>query len=485
MIYWLKVTYCSAILLFIYHVFLEREKIHSFNRFFLLFAIGFSFGTPFLIYQSEFIHSSAPARVIIREMVYQPALSIPSASSVQLSWFNALLFGYAIISLTLAVRFIINLAKLNTRVRNCETIAYQNSTLVLLSDSTPPHSFLKFIFVNRQEFEQGKVEKEVLEHELTHVTQLHSVDVLVMELLLIFAWINPILFLYRRAIQLNHEFLADEKVIQSFDPRNYQLLLLSKLTSPKKSYPLSSTLTYLLTKKRFLMMTKKITPSVRVKQVMLVPMLVALGLLFCEQVYAQDATVKEEVAPTKKNYPTPPVVLPVVDRLASDNRDQSAAPEKLLTEYKNISTRYLRKTGAKSVIEIPVSEGKRLEEIFLQMNREQQLQQRIVFLKPLPPLSRTTPTDSQLNSWKDSKFGVWIDDVRISNSELSKYSASDFGLASVSKLLKGATNYGKEVFQVNLMTEKYYQEYYNQTVRDTRNQMVFLSKNQSYHLIRN
>src|SRR5690606_22385705 len=116
----------------------------------------------------------------------------------------------------------------------------------------------------------------------------HSWDVVFVELLMVFFWFNPFLYIYRKSIRTNHEFLADEEVLNHHsDTTAYQHLLLEKI--PVKSQTtMSSSFNYLVTKKRLIMMTKKTS---RLKTVALkffsIPLLAVVMLLFSEKVSAQ------------------------------------------------------------------------------------------------------------------------------------------------------------------------------------------------------
>jgi beta-lactamase regulating signal transducer with metallopeptidase domain len=59
-----------------------------------------------------------------------------------------------------------------------------------------PHSFLRYIFINENDFYSGRLEPEVLQHELAHARQRHSYDILLMEILQALLWFNPFIFLY-------------------------------------------------------------------------------------------------------------------------------------------------------------------------------------------------------------------------------------------------------------------------------------------------
>ncbi len=159
-------------------------------------------------------------------------------------------------------------------------IDYKNAKLILLTEKTLPHTFLNTIFINETEYNNRKIEAELYTHELTHVTQKHTLDILFIEILKTIFWFNPIFIFYKKAIQLNHEFLADEKVVTSYNNVPfYQSLLLSKANENQTFY-LASNLNYLITKKRLIMMTKTTSKTKSLlKKAMLIPIVTALLFL--------------------------------------------------------------------------------------------------------------------------------------------------------------------------------------------------------------
>jgi len=297
--YIVKTILCSAILILIYYLVLEREKIYRFNRFYLLFSIVFSFIIPVITIKIR------TAVSLISPTVYQPVSSIQGAVSQQtlpsvnenITPGNILLLVYLGVTLFLFIRFIINVIVLFIKIKNNDSVPYHGAKLVLTGDNHVPHSFLNYIFIFKEDYVKGNIEKEIFNHELAHVRQRHSLDILFIELITLFAWINPILFLYRRAIQLNHEFLADEFVVNSVtSPHDYQLLLLDKAMQPSVLV-LSSSFNYLQTKKRIIMMTKKTSFRIAIlKQIALIPVIIITGFLFSTKIIAQDSkkTVKKQ-----------------------------------------------------------------------------------------------------------------------------------------------------------------------------------------------
>ncbi|MCH5687428.1 M56 family metallopeptidase [Niabella sp. W65] len=94
-------------------------------------------------------------------------------------------------------------------------------------------------------------------HELAHIRQKHSWDILFLELLKIITWFNPFIYWYKRSVMINHELLADAAVIKQLgDVRSYQVVLLQR-AAMQSSLALASSFTFYITKKRLTMLLKK------------------------------------------------------------------------------------------------------------------------------------------------------------------------------------------------------------------------------------
>ena len=285
-------------LLAVYHLFLEKEKIHIFNRFYLLFSLVFSLVIPFITIE------------IIQEVAQPTAnpgsIQILQGSAIELEETNYFEIGlwslYAAVTILLAVRFISNIIKISSKMKSNTPIEYKNAKLILVPEKTLPHTFLNTIFINETEYNNRKIEAELYTHELTHVSQKHTLDILFIEILKTLFWFNPIFIFYKKAIQLNHEFLADEKVVNSYNNVPfYQSLLLSKANENQPFY-LASNLNYLITKKRLLMMTKTTSKTqALLKKAVLIPIVATLLFLLCTKVVAQETNVKKEITPKKSD----------------------------------------------------------------------------------------------------------------------------------------------------------------------------------------
>lgn len=272
-----KVSIALVICYAFYRAFLAKESMFRFNRFFLIFALSFSLIVPFLqmpfgvqISENIFSEQTATLPSVEKERsqteintqpvtLHQWENEVPSQTpTVSAPNWNAIFLSIYLIGLIFfSIRFSFQLAQLIRLVRNNPTIKDNECTYVLLSDQTIPYTFLNFLFVEKESFQRKTIEKEILCHELTHIRQKHSWDILLVEFLKIVFWFNPLYLLYKQAIQLNHEFLADEAVNATFREKTaYQWLLLHKTTGRQVSLSMSSPFNFSATKRRIIMMGK-------------------------------------------------------------------------------------------------------------------------------------------------------------------------------------------------------------------------------------
>lgn len=315
-LYLIKSGLCLAIVLGIYHLLLEREKMHQFNRFFLLFGLGFSFVAPLLeiAYFSGLgydFFATDPTLIAVGQAsgtieIVTETTNLPSASPLSaINYMQLLLPIYFLISGALLVRLIRNITVILRKAYQNQQVDFKGNKLVLVKDEILPHTFWNYIFINEAAYKNDNIEAELFTHELTHAHQRHSFDILLLEILHVLFWFNPFLIPYKRAIQLNHEFLADDQVIKSHRRvRDYQELLLDKATQSKVY--LASNLNFSVTKKRLTMMTKNTSRhrSLCLATAVL-PLFACLLLLFSCKTNAQELEqqwTEKEIQEHKEEY---------------------------------------------------------------------------------------------------------------------------------------------------------------------------------------
>lgn len=279
-IYLIKSSLCLLIFLILYYLVLERENMPIFKRFYLLFSLAFSFVMPFIIINFESESTSFLANTSTLQTFVLPTIEVVTTTNYRPQILYTL---FGIITSIFVIRFILNLRKISKTRQNAELIKYQDAEIALVDSEIAPHTFGNTIFINKKEYESNLIENVVYLHELTHVRQKHTLDVLLIEALKTIFWFNPLLILYKKAIQLNHEFLADQKVISTEDNINtYQNILLSNIYKPSNLYLSSNLNSFLKTKKRFIMMTKTSSKSkALLTKLSVIPVIALLTMISC------------------------------------------------------------------------------------------------------------------------------------------------------------------------------------------------------------
>ena len=466
-IYLLKVVLCSALFLGCYFLLFRSEKTYRFNRFYLLFSLFASFIIPFI----EIENGSTPINIPQVETVFIPTLDAQPITvekeiiiaTIQTPKINIPLLIYILVSIVTLLIFLKNIFVLIKEIRNNEKVFFGTFSIVLLNKKLTPYSFLKYVFVNREDYTNQNIEKEIFLHEYTHVKQRHSYDILVIELMRVFLWFNPLLFFYKKAVQLNHEFLADEAVINAYENvANYQYLLIEKASQPNH-FLFTSSFNYSITKQRLIMMTKS-TSRTKVMLITLafVPLFIGAIFIFSTKIYAQKSVDKIEQKggiSNKKN-----------------------ASKQMLEEYEAIVRKYLNEIpNSKNIytmlenINQNITDKERIREIFNSMSKGQQIAQNVKVMRISDHISpRKAPSEKEFENFKDpKKFGVWLDDKKVKNTELNKYQASDFSNFDISNLYGSARfdRQGKRLiykYQLDIMTTDFYEKYRKETLANTQ-----------------
>lgn len=316
LVFLLKSSACLAIFLMFYKLLLEKECMHTFKRYYLLVALVLALVIPSITF-TEYVEviptpaSIAPEDTISTEttMAIRENTAAQEVNTTGIDyWLLVLWTLYGLGVLLFSLKFFFNLQKIARNIRNNQKLKIDSIINVLLKDAIVPHTFLNYIFLNRQKFESNEIPKDVLVHEATHARQKHSLDVLFVELLQIAFWFNPLIHLAKKSIKLNHEFLADAAVIhQGSATADYQNTLLAFASSAnyKNNQPSMANAinysSYSSIKKRFkVMKTRTSKKSILVKSIMVLPILAFLVFGFSGR---ETKTIVKKSSSTESNRP--------------------------------------------------------------------------------------------------------------------------------------------------------------------------------------
>jgi len=224
-IYIIKSAVCLGILFAFYKIFLERENMHIFKRFYLIGILAVAYSIPFVTFTEYIEVQKSIGPVLTSENLTADSSEItPTINYLPLIIWSLYLLGVLFFSLKFSKNLFSIIQKIN------KNPLYKNKSIfhVLLKTPTTPHTFFSYIFLNKQKFEANEIPEEVLLHEQAHACERHSFDVLFIELLQIVFWFNPIIYFIKHSIKLNHEFLADRAVLSNgIETSYYQNILLA------------------------------------------------------------------------------------------------------------------------------------------------------------------------------------------------------------------------------------------------------------------
>jgi hypothetical protein len=218
--YILQASIALAVLYGIYEILLKRETFFQINRIYLVSSLLLAFLIPAFPVVSPFrTAAGGPAFVLAEE------LSPAGAASLGFGLVDLLPYLYWAGVMVFLFRFGFQLARLARVIRRNGIRRIGGVKVVTVDREFPPFSFLGIIFLGQGLDRNGNL-RRILAHEGVHIHQLHTFDVLLMEIVLSLQWFNPFVWPYKKALQATHEYLADAGVIaQGFSSVRYQLLM--------------------------------------------------------------------------------------------------------------------------------------------------------------------------------------------------------------------------------------------------------------------
>lgn len=297
--YFLKVNAALALFYAFYRLFCLKDTFFGWRRaalmgFLLAAALVPLCNVQHWVQEQE---SMAAMAVLYAEHLLPP---VTAEAPAELSWqaLIARLTGWAYAGgvLLLFIRFSAQLFTIIRLAHLTPTALLHGHRVHLLPKASGPFSFFRWIFVHPASHSDGEL-KEVLAHELTHARQLHSLDVVAAELACIVCWFNPFVWLLKREVRANLEYLADEHVVQAgYDSRTYQYHLLG-LANQKAAANLYNNFNVLPLKKRITMMNKRRTREIgRTKYMMFLPL--AALLMIVSNIETVARSTREALLPT-------------------------------------------------------------------------------------------------------------------------------------------------------------------------------------------
>jgi len=291
----LVLFYCA------YYFLLRKETFFNSNRWFLLAGLITSVVLPFLVYTKIIWVDPAPVANMKYASLY--VTNVPRISeqeSFEINWNYVILAVYTIGFLALLIKFAIDFYSLSSVLKGKKVQQQADFKFVDINENIAPFSYFDYIVYNSSMYTQAELEN-IIEHEKVHSDQNHTIDVLIARVFCVLFWFNPIIWLYKKAILQNLEFIADNEAAKKIsDKKAYQYTLL-KITTHESCVAITNHFYQSLIKKRIVMLNKNQSKKRNYwKYYAIIPALVAFVLLFQIKTIAQEKEREERKEATEK-----------------------------------------------------------------------------------------------------------------------------------------------------------------------------------------
>jgi hypothetical protein len=286
-IYLIKTSGLTALFYLAYYFLLRKETFFTGNRWFLLAGIVTSTVLPVLTYTKTVWVAAAPSSFDWSKI---PMTTAVEKETFEIDWYLILGVAYAIGIVLFLLKFAFDFYSLNKVLEGKPVQKQADFKFIDCSENKTPFSYFDTIVYNSSLYSPSELEN-ILEHEKVHSEQNHTLDVLISRLFCIVFWFNPFVWLYKKAILQNLEFIADSEALKKLtDKKAYQITLL-KITTHENCVVLTNHFYQSLIKKRIVMLNKNQSKKWNSwKYAVILPVLVVFVLLFQVEAIAQKST---------------------------------------------------------------------------------------------------------------------------------------------------------------------------------------------------
>ena len=291
--------------LLLYELLLKKETFFTINRLYLLVTPLVSLLLPVLKFESLATlvpaESIAGLQVLLPEVYIGgqpeasqelPAIKLAAQQGLQINWWLVTYVAGAVLSLMLLIK---KYRDLNHLFRFRRISEDKELRIIEVPNSKIACTFYKTVFLGDKLSEAEK--QQILSHELVHVKQRHSLDLIFFEALKIIFWFNPLVYIYQSRIAVLHEFIADANVVKTTTKRSYYEQLLNSAFNTQNISFINQFFNHSLIKKRISMLQKS-----RSKTIAKFKYLFVLPLLFMMLTYVSCSEDKEGIEKDEPIY---------------------------------------------------------------------------------------------------------------------------------------------------------------------------------------
>ena len=273
--YLLEANLYLAAFYLLYKLLLQNSTFYNSNRYFLVLSIVVAFTIPLI--QLGFLKPQIllPAEEVVYDFPVETIELAKVAPAPTLTKEDYIIYGYLILAALLCLKFVLSIAKIIKIYAKSEKRELDGYTLVEVAAEHTAFSFFNILFIHPDMIKNNTV----LRHEIIHIKQKHSWDIILLELLKIFCWFNPIVYLIKRDLTMLHEYIADERTTSSaISKHEYAMFLIENSMASYSPSLVNQFFNQSILKSRINMLNKEKTANwARLKYLLAVPL--GVGLL--------------------------------------------------------------------------------------------------------------------------------------------------------------------------------------------------------------
>jgi len=279
-----------------YHLILRELPSYNWNRFYFLIAYFISLILPFLslkIFPVE-VQASAQNIVFEPEIISDVQFSIMQMLSIK----DILLMVYGLGLIVFLGRFVSNMLSIRKMIISGEVKKSGGINLLRISEGKQVFSFMNYLFVPKD----VKVEDEIYQHELIHMRQHHTFDLLLSQSVKTLLWFNPFAYLMQKSIKLNHEFICDTNAATKIGTFKYAQFLGSHVSAEMKLLTVNN-FSYKIKNRLIMLQKREELKHKKWRYLLIFPLLtIALNLFSFEEYYVAPSTT---IVSTTDSIPLP------------------------------------------------------------------------------------------------------------------------------------------------------------------------------------
>ncbi len=304
LLYFIKSTLNLGIFYFAYLLFFRNQTDFQFNRYYLFFALLLAIFIPLVqipdFFPADLQNPIGQLSVMqLQEIIIgKTGHSVVTGAGITVT--TILWIFYLLGVVVTSIRFLTSLLQLSHLVRKSEIKTDNGIKFVFTTENLPVFSFFRLVFIS-ETLHDNPHASAIINHEKIHIEEKHSLDLLILEIVAIFQWFNPFVYLIKKTMKENHEFIADSGIPVSESHNNSYLYLLFREASGFEYSPITHNFSYSLLKKRMIMMKNQKSQKRMPVKILLSALTIALTLFACNNATQPAAEKSPKVISVTKD----------------------------------------------------------------------------------------------------------------------------------------------------------------------------------------